>query len=152
MVPQVGPGRISVSCRRSESKFSGSGNAPYKCESDAIAGKATTLEKLEDFSEREWPNKLWQCGEMTPNRYSQLIRRDRSRIQIRRGLNSHQRPVWCAGMRACLHAPLEGRQTFHGVPQALSLSLWPLSPSITSAGVTPFHLSSAKVHTRIGLF
>ncbi|BHF73823.1 hypothetical protein SprV_0401690700 [Sparganum proliferum] len=40
------------------------------------ADKATTSEKPEDSSEREWPNTLQRCGEMTPAPKLWLIRRD----------------------------------------------------------------------------
>nr|VZI35294.1 unnamed protein product [Spirometra erinaceieuropaei] len=43
--------------------------------SGAVADKATTSEKPEDSSEREWPNTLQQCGEMTPALKLRLIRR-----------------------------------------------------------------------------
>ncbi|BHF57612.1 hypothetical protein SprV_0100055400 [Sparganum proliferum] len=44
--------------------------------SGAVADKATTSEKPEDSSEREWPNTLQRCGEMTPAPKLRLIRRD----------------------------------------------------------------------------
>ncbi|BHF69169.1 hypothetical protein SprV_0301221100 [Sparganum proliferum] len=44
--------------------------------SGAVAEKATTSERPEDSSEREWPNTLQRCGEMTPVLKLRLIRRD----------------------------------------------------------------------------
>ncbi|BHF63147.1 hypothetical protein SprV_0200613700 [Sparganum proliferum] len=44
--------------------------------SGAVVEKATTSEKPEDNSEREWPNTQQQCGEMTPAPKLRLIRRD----------------------------------------------------------------------------
>nr|VZI23846.1 unnamed protein product [Spirometra erinaceieuropaei] len=44
-------------------------------EFSAIADKATTSEKPEDNSKREWPNTLQRCGEMTPVLKLRLIRR-----------------------------------------------------------------------------
>nr|VZI51266.1 unnamed protein product [Spirometra erinaceieuropaei] len=44
--------------------------------SGAVADKATTSEKPEDSSEREWPSALSRCGEMTPALQFRLIRRN----------------------------------------------------------------------------
>nr|VZI10299.1 unnamed protein product [Spirometra erinaceieuropaei] len=40
----------------------------------AVADKETTSEKLKDISEREWPNTLQRCGEMTLDLKLQFIR------------------------------------------------------------------------------
>ncbi|BHF71282.1 hypothetical protein SprV_0401433700 [Sparganum proliferum] len=42
----------------------------------AVADKATTSGKPEDSSEREWPNTLQRCGEMTSALTLRIIRRD----------------------------------------------------------------------------
>nr|VZI32263.1 unnamed protein product [Spirometra erinaceieuropaei] len=52
------------------------GPEPDPIGSGAVADKATTSEKPEDSSEREWPNTLQQCGEMTPAPKLRLIQRD----------------------------------------------------------------------------
>ncbi|BHF58037.1 hypothetical protein SprV_0100098600 [Sparganum proliferum] len=80
--------------------------------SGAAADKANTSKKPEDSSEREWPNKLQRCEELTPALKLRLIRRDPATYEaeiIARGDNRVSRELpesWFTGPQSFLfHTP-----------------------------------------------